>query len=142
MTGVRLGSSNVKGLGIYAAGEWRDGGFYRDGWRATAIDYQLFGRPFQLRVDASGGRIGGGWSTELRHPFFTDVQRIAWRAAVGSSLDYFPVRTPGRRRRPSVPLTRSFADIGLVLRVGEPGRLSLFGRVVVARGVEPVDRTS
>ena len=126
VTGVRLGNSNVNGLGIYAAGEWQDGGFYRDGWRANAIDYQLFGRPFQFGVEAERRPIGGDWSGELRHPFFTDVQRIAWRAAIGSSLDAFPFIRPDGLD-PSVSLTRSFADVGFVFRVGEPGRLSLFG---------------
>jgi hypothetical protein len=126
VTGVRLGNSNINGLGIYADGEWQDGGFYRDGWRATAIDYQLFGRPFQLGAEIERRPIGGDWSGELRHPFFTDVQRIAWRAAIGSSLDAFPFLRPDSLD-PSVSLTRSFADIGFVVRVGEPGRLSLFG---------------
>jgi hypothetical protein len=126
LTSLRLGSSNVQGLGIYAAGTWRDGGFYRDSWRATATDYQLFGRPLQLEVDAERRHLGGGWSSELRHPFFTDVQRIAWRASVGSSLDYFPFAREGFVR-PSVPLTRKYGDVGFVMRVGEPGRLSLFG---------------
>ncbi len=126
VSGLRLGSSNVEGLGIYAAGEWRDGEFYRDAWHATAIDYQLLGKPFQLAVDAERRPIGGSWSTELRHPFFTDVQRIAWRASFGSSRVYFPFERASASS-PSVPLTRSFGDIGMVLRVGEPGRLSLFG---------------
>jgi hypothetical protein len=123
---LRLGSSNLEGLGIYAAGEWRDGDFYRDAWRATAIDYQLFGLPFQLGLDAERRPLGSTWSGELRHPFFTDVQRIAWRASVGSSRVFFPFARADAAR-PSVPMTRSFGDIGLVLRVGEPGRLSLFG---------------
>ena len=100
VTGVRLGSSNINGMGIYAAGEWQDGGFYRDGWRATAIDYQLLGRPFQLGAEVERRPIGGDWSTELRHPFFTDVQRIAWRAAIGSSLDCLPVHHAPARTRP------------------------------------------
>ena len=93
VSALRLGSSNVEGMGIYAAGEWRDGDFYRDSWRGTTIAYQLLGRPLQLAVDAQRRQLGGGWSTELRHPFLTDVQRIAWRAAIGSSRDYFPVGT-------------------------------------------------
>jgi hypothetical protein len=126
VTSLRLGSSNLEGLGIYAAGEWRDGAFYRDGWRASVIDYQLAGRPIQLAVDGERRPIGGGWSTEIRHAFLTDVQRIAWRAAVGSSRDFFPFARPDGPT-PSLPLTRSFGDIGVMLRVGEPGRLSLFG---------------
>jgi hypothetical protein len=126
LNALKLGSSNVDGLGIYAAGGWRDGDFFRDAWQATMTDYQAFGRPFQFSLDAERRPIGGGWSTEVRHPFFTDVQRIAWRATVGSSRDYFSFMRVNAAR-PSVPLTRSFGDIGLIIRVGEPGRLSLFG---------------
>ena len=126
ISGLRLGSSNVEGLGIYAAGEWRDGDFYRDSWRGSATDYQLFGRPIQLAVDGERRQLGGGWSSELRHPFLTDVQRIAWRVIAGASRDYFPFTRPGSEE-PSVPLTRRFTDVGAVLRIGEPGRLSLFG---------------
>jgi hypothetical protein len=126
ISALRLGSSNVEGLGIYAAGEWRDGDFYRDAWRGSAIDYQLLGRPIQLAIDGERRQLGGGWSSELRHPFLTDVQRIAWRAVVGSSRDYFPFTRP-RSAEPSVPLTRKWGDVGMVLRIGEPGRLSLFG---------------
>jgi len=139
VTGVRVGSSNVQGAGIYAAGEWRDGGFYRDGWRAAAIDYQLLGRPYQLGVDAERRPLGGSWSTELRHAFLTDVQRIAWRVTAGSSVDYFPFVTPGRRLSPSVPLERAFGDIGVVMRVGEPGRLSLFGLSLSREELDPSD---
>jgi len=126
LTALALGSSNVNGLGIFAAGGWRDGGFYRDSWRAIVADYQLFGRPLQLQVEGERRHLGSGWSSELRHPFLTDVQRVAWRAAIGSSADYFPFQRPGFAR-PSVALTRKYGDIGFVLRVGEPGRLSLFG---------------
>jgi hypothetical protein len=54
------------------------------------------------------------------------VQRIAWRAAIGSSRVYFPFRRPDLGD-PSVPFTREYGDVGVLLRVGEPGRLSLFG---------------
>ncbi len=55
--------------------------------------------PFSSAAEVERRPIGGDWSTELRHPFFTDVQRIAWRAAIGSSLDCLPVHAP-RRPRP------------------------------------------
>jgi hypothetical protein len=54
------------------------------------------------------------------------VQRIAWRVTVGSSRDFFPFVRPDAST-PSLPLSRSFGDIGGVLRVGATGRLSLFG---------------
>ena len=126
VTGVRSGSSNVNGLGIYAAGLWRDGGPYRDGWGISATDYQFLGRPLQLALAATRRRLGSVWATELRHPFYTDLQRIAWRGAIGATNDYFTFTQPDVEN-PSVPTRRSFADVGLVLRVGEPGRLSLFG---------------
>ena len=139
VTVARIGNSNVRGMGIFVAGEWRDGGFYRDGWRAALRHYQLFGRPLQLTVLTDRRDLGSGWSAELRHPFLTDLQRIAWRAAGGASHDYFPFGNPSAGN-PSVPFTRSFADAGAILRIGEPGRLSLFGASISHEESKPLGR--
>ena len=136
VTVARIGNSNVRGMGIFVAGEWRDGGFYRDGWRTAITHYQLFGRPLQLTLLTDRRDLGSGWSTELRHPFLTDLQRIAWRAAAGASHDYFSFRNP-LTGNPSVPFNRSFADVGVILRIGEPGRLSLFGASISREESKP-----
>ena len=117
VTGVRLGSSNMQGLGIYAAGEWRDGGFYRDGWRATAIDYQLLGRPFQLRCRwrAPAASVAAGRPSSATHSSPTCSASRGVRRRVEPRV--LPVLTPGRAVARRCRSTRSFGDIGVVFRV-------------------------
>ncbi len=126
VSALKLGSANVHGRGMYAIGEWRQGGAYRDVWGARLTDYQLFGRSYQLGLRGYRRRVGGEWAGDLSRPFITDLQRTAWRVMGGESHDYVvigrPVGLPA-----SVPVRRVYANVGGVLRVGEPGRLSLFG---------------
>jgi hypothetical protein len=126
LTALKLGSANVSGQGIYAAGEWRQGFFYRDGFSARVTHYQAFGRPYQLTISGARRDLGSDWMTELMHPFFSDVQRTAWRAAAGTDHQYVPFARPGQVSA-AVGVNRSYSDIGGIVRVGEPGRLSLFG---------------
>jgi hypothetical protein len=125
-TALRLGSSNVSGQGLYAMGEWREGDFYRDAWNAKVTDYQVMGRPYQLSVAGARRHYGGAWVTELTNPFFSDVQRGAWRATAGGQHSYSAFSRPDAPS-PAVSVRRSFVDVGGIFRVGEAGRLSLFG---------------
>lgn len=123
---VRLGEGNLLGEGIFVSGEWRDGGAYRDEFAGRVADYQLFGRPYHAEVLAARTERGSRWYTELSHPFFTDLQRTAWRVAGGAEGDYFRfVREAGDR--PALRAERRFAEVSGLIRIGVPGRLSLFG---------------
>ena len=59
-------------------------------------------------------------------PFYTDLQRIAWRAQAGMSNGYVEMRIPNGER-PAVNLQRNYFDIGGLARIGPPGRLGLVG---------------
>ena len=138
---ARLGEGNLFGSGTYLAAGWRDGLFYRDGYSVRFHDYQLAGRPYELVAAAERRPLGSDWEFELRHPFFTDLQRIAWRATVGRLDDYYGFVRPGVGA-PTVRTEREWADIGGIIRIGRPGRLSLFGASVSREegehGVSPV----
>ena len=126
LTVLKLGSANLAGQAIYALGEWRKGFFYRDLWGMRFTDYQFAGRPYQLNVSGTRRPIGGEWDAEFSHPFLTDLQRIAWRMSGGESSTYVRyLRKEGRS--PALKLERSFVDVGGIVRIGVPGRLSLFG---------------
>jgi len=143
LSGFKLGNANVMGDGVAAEVRWRSEGFYRDEFAARVTDYQLLGRPYQLSVGGERRRIGSQWQTDLSHPFLTDLQRIAWRATAGSATDFVQFRRPDQagapivadaRLRagrdgtlPSLGVTRSHWDAGGIVRIGAPGRLSLFG---------------
>lgn len=143
LSGFKLGNQNVMGDGVAAEVRWRSEEFYRDEFAARVTDYQLLGRPYQLSVGGERRRLGSQWQSELSHPFLTDLQRIAWRATGGSATDFVEFRradgqgaVPGADARlrvdrdgslPSLAVTRSHWDAGGIVRIGAPGRLSLFG---------------
>jgi hypothetical protein len=123
---LRLGEDNLLGEAVHVSGEWRAGRFGRDGFTARVMDYQLLGRPYHLDVQTRRDPLGSFWQTSLAHPYFTDLQRVAWRVTGGGAHDILQLRQPGADEL-AIGTQRSFVDVGGILRVGVPGRLSLFG---------------
>ena len=126
---LRFGEGNLFGSGTYLAGSWREGLFYRDELALRFRDHQFAGRPYELEAFVARRSLGSDWQFEMRHPFYTDLQRVAWRADVGRIENYFGFLRPGEGE-PTVRTTREWADIGGLIRIGRPGRLSLFGASV------------
>lgn len=126
ITGLKLGEGNLLGSGTYVAAQWRDG-TSRDTYAFQGTDYQFLGRPYVLSASiARRDHDMADWSTDLSHPFFTDQQRFAWRASAGGIRELFEFRRPHEERIPFA-FERKFIDLGAVVRIGLPGRLSLFG---------------
>lgn len=123
---LRLGDANVAGEGIYIAGDWREGGAFRDGFGGRFVDNQLFGRPYTLVADAHQNPLGDDWQVDALHPFYTDIQRIAWRARSGGSDDYIQFVNDINSAH-ALRVSRNYFDAGGIVRIGPPGRLSLFG---------------
>jgi hypothetical protein len=134
---LKLGNSNIAGTSSYLAGSWHDGDpGYRDAFGLQFQHSQILGRPYTFDLEAERRSLGDRYQVESSHPFFTDLQRIAWRVRSGSSVDYitFPSMSTGDTSTfPPVPIdhalfvTRRFFDIGGVVRIGPPGRLTLLG---------------
>jgi hypothetical protein len=136
VTGLSLGSANLDGAGIYAVASWRDGGGFRDAFGGKIVDYQLFGRPIVWSAVANRAELGGEWHTELTRPFYTDYQHAAWIGSLGSSREYFGlVRMPGAWT--NVIVDRMYSDVGGVFRVGNPGRLGLYGASISHEDANP-----
>ncbi|HJR62908.1 MAG TPA: hypothetical protein VJ803_04355 [Gemmatimonadaceae bacterium] len=126
ISGLELGEGNFLGSATYVAGGWRDG-LERDTFEGRIIDYQFLGRPFILDVLAARRDIGFHTFTfELGHPFLTDFQRAAWRVHLGDRNDVFDFFR-GEDEPVQLALRRKYVDVGGIVRVGVPGRLSLFG---------------
>jgi hypothetical protein len=123
---ARLGNSNLEGTTTYLAGSWRDGEGYRDAFGVRYGHEQVFGRPYSVDVELERMSLGDRWLVETAHPFYTDIQRIAWRMRTGSSAEYTEFPTDSGLGR-SLPVQRKFFDIGGVTRIGPPGRLTLLG---------------
>lgn len=125
-TVIRFGDGNVAGRGVYATGLWREGFAYRDGYGARVSGYQLLGRPYQFNAEYLRRPIGQRQTADFGHPFLTDLQRVAWRASVGSVDQQFAFTRDGVDAS-SLIASREYWDVGGVVRIGAPGRLSLFG---------------
>src|SRR5690606_38255100 len=81
-----------------------------------------------LALLAERGDIGERrWLAQISRPFLIDEQRRAWRATARESREVFPFMRGARDAPVELGISRRFVDVGGVLRLGPPGRLSLFG---------------
>jgi hypothetical protein len=123
---LRVGDANLNGEGIYFAGDWRSGKPFRNGYGGRFVDNQLFGRPYIFEANGHITPLGSDWSLDATHPFYTDIQRIAWRARAGANDDYVQYENDINSSH-AIRLQRNYFDVGGIVRLGPPGRLSLFG---------------
>ena len=126
MRGMRLGEGNLMGEGIHASAEWRAGTFGRDSYGVRFIDYQVGNQPYQFGLDARRDQLGGFWVVNMSHPFFTDLQRAGWSAGGGERREYVRF-TRDEGDDVAIIAERAYGQVGGIVRVGPPGRLSLFG---------------
>lgn len=124
---LKLGSSNVGGEAVLLEAQWQHSdGPYRDGYGGRFVDYQFAGRPYELSFSGIRRALGYEYTGIASHAFLTDLQRVAWRTAVGRRAEYVTFLRPDVDA-PASYVERKFVDVGGIVRLGEPGRLSLFG---------------
>jgi len=121
-----LGNANLAGQGVFLSGAWRDGSDLRDAFTLRLEDHQFLGKPWVFSSEFERATLGGSYRVEGTQPFLTDLQRVAWRVRTGMSKGYVELRMPGEDT-PTLATERKYFDIGGIIRVGPPGRLSLFG---------------
>ena len=126
LKGLRIGENNLGGNAVFAAVEWRDGRAYHDVLGAEFTDYQFAGGRQIFRLSGTRFEHGQELRAEVVRPYFTDLQRFAWIGSVGGTRDYTELMRPQQERN-AVNVTRQFADIGGLVRVGPVGRLKLLG---------------
>ena len=121
-----LGNANLAGQGVFVAGSWRTGDGLRDAVSGRVVDNQFLGHPWVFGAEAERATLGGSWRVEGTQPFLTDLQRVAWRVRTGMKKENYELRMPNRQI-PTLVSERAYFDVGGMVRVGPPGRLSLFG---------------
>ncbi|MGH7669936.1 MAG: hypothetical protein ACRENQ_10645, partial [Gemmatimonadaceae bacterium] len=126
LSGVRLGDANAGGEATYLAGAWWRENALRDGYSFRATDYQFLGQPNEATLSVARAPLGGEYHLDVQHPFLTDLQRVAWRVQRGQADDYVRFADDtGAIHADRV--SREYADIGGLVRIGPPGRLALVG---------------
>ncbi len=134
--GLKLGSSNLSGLGILTTASWRHQPAFDDRLELRVSDYQFAGRPNVLNLSITREPLGRDDRAELTLPFRTDVQRFAWRTLLGESRGHAPFvqRDSGRL---ILGYAREYAEAGGIVRLGSPGKLSLLGLSFTSERVYP-----
>ena len=124
--GVRVGSSNLAGVGITTSFAWKHERAFADYVQGRVMDHQFAGRHYVLDLETTRHALGLDDHAQLLLPFRTDLQRFAWRIIGGRSRGHaqFEARDTGRV---ALGFERSYFESGAILRVGPPGRLGLLG---------------
>ncbi|HUF30233.1 MAG TPA: hypothetical protein VMM77_06170 [Gemmatimonadaceae bacterium] len=126
-TAVGLGERNAGGTGTAIIARWQnlEG---RDGYGLALTDHQFLGLPYELELAAERGDMGERrWLVQMARPFLIEEQRRAWRVTATESDEVFPFVRLASEVPVMLSLSRRFIDAGGVIRLGPPGRLSLFG---------------
>jgi hypothetical protein len=139
ISGILFGNANLGGQGVYASGSWRTGDGFRDGYSGRLIDHQFLGKALVAGAEGVRNPVGGSWRMYAGRPFFTDLQRVAWRARIGESSGLMELRRQDGTR-PDVELRRRYFELGAIGRVGVPGRLGLFGVSLTGDDEDPGTR--
>jgi hypothetical protein len=133
---VNLGTMNLLGAGLHVEGKWEEGRTYRDGFGGKIAHHQLLGRPYSVILDAERRPIGEHFTGSVLHPFYTDLQQIAWHAGYSTTKDVARLRRPDRTELLQ-PMDRWMWNVGGVVRFGPPHKLWLIGGMVLGERVVP-----
>jgi hypothetical protein len=139
VTSLKYGNSNVLGTGQYMAASWEQGDAYRDGFGARYVNYAAFSSPERLTLDAARDPVGSHALVSLEHPFYTNLQHVAWHTGISYTNSY-----PGFDRIGDDPLSLGkhyfLADAGAVSRVDIGTRRLFLGGVLTHERMSTHDR--
>ena len=131
-----LGTMNFLGAGMHVETRWEEGRTYRDGFGGKIAHRQLLGRPYAIVLEGARRPIGEHFAAGLHHPFYTDLQRIAWHVGYSMSKDVARLRRPNRTELLQ-PVDRAMWNVGGVLRFGPPHKLGLVGGTILGERIVP-----
>lgn len=136
ISGVKYGSSNLGGEGLYAAGEWREGFAYRDGFGVRFVNHHAFGQPNRFTLVLERSPLNAHVGLALERPLLTVHQRLAWHASASDGSEYTGFV---RRDGPSLALAvdQSRLDLGSTFRIGGERRRLFAGPVFSHQRVDP-----
>jgi hypothetical protein len=117
-------------------GRWERHKERRQGYGGKIAHPQLLGRPYAFVIDGMRRTLGENLVVTLSHPFYTDLQRIAWHSGYSVLRDHVPLRRPDHSALLQ-PVDRWMWNVGGVIRFGPPRRLVLIGGMLLGERVEP-----
>jgi hypothetical protein len=133
---LNIGTMNFLGNGLHVEGRWEQYRERRQGFGGKIAHPQLFGRPYAIVAEGMRRTLGEHYSLTAAHPFYTDLQRIAWHTGISVAKDFVGLRRQDDRELVQ-PVDRSMWNVGGVLRLGPPRRLVLVGGMLLGERVVP-----
>ena len=133
---VNLGTVNFAGSGMHVEGRWERHKARRQGFGGKIAHPQVLGRPYAFVIDGMRRTLGETFLVTLSHPFYTDLQRIAWHSGYSVVRDHVPLRRPDDSALLQ-PVDRWMWNVGGVIRFGPPRRLVLIGGMLLGERVAP-----
>jgi len=118
LAGLKYGSANFRGEGMFGSLEWRRGFAYREGVTARYVNYHLFGNPDRLTVRLDRAPLSSDYFVALERPFLTSHQSVAWHVGYRDADRYTSFV---RYNDPPLALAvgRTRFDLGGVVRLGD-----------------------
>ena len=136
VSGVKYGSSNINGEGMYAAGEWREGFAYRDGFSLDFINHHAFDHPNRFALSLERSPLNSQVAMSLERPLVTAHQRSAWHARASDGSEYATfVRPTGVAL--ALPVDHTRLDFGGAFRLGGEERRVFAGVLGSHQRVDP-----
>ena len=136
LAGLKYGSANIRGEGMFGSLEWRRGFAYREGVAARYVNYHVFGNPDRLTVRLDRAPLSSDYSVALERPFLTSHQSVAWHVGYRDADRYTPfVRYDAPPLALAVGRTRF--DLGGVIRLGRLGDGFFAGPFITYERIEP-----
>jgi hypothetical protein len=129
-----LGTMNFMGTGMHVEGRWETARAQRQGFGGRIAHPQLLGRPYSLILDGFRRPIGEYYLVSMQHPFYTDLQRIAWHAGYATSKGFAFLRREDRTQIIQ-PVDRASWNVGGVVRFGPPRKLGIVGGMIIGERV-------
>ena len=133
---ANIGTMNFIGAGMHVEGRWERQRGLRTGVGGKVVHRQLLGHPYTFAAEGMRRSLGENYSVSLSHPFYTDLQRIAWHSGYSILKDYVRLRRPDRSQLLQ-PVDRAMWNVGGVIRIGPPRRLVLVGGMVLGERIVP-----
>jgi hypothetical protein len=133
---ISLGNENLGGTGLRVVGRMQRGRAYRTAIGTQIEQDALFGHPFRLIVDADRYQVGHRVGAEIEHPFYTNLQWIAWHVGFVTRDDHFSVERPARDPL-ALPVSDKSWEVSSLVRLFGTRTVALLGAAASGRRVDP-----
>jgi hypothetical protein len=138
LSNVKYGNSNIGGTGLLAAGQWRNGGDYRDGITFTMRQFGFLDQPVVAEATEDREPLGGSFSADVTRPFLSDLEHIAWYMGGTHENAYRSFIRPAAASF-VLPVARDVWSTGAVARFSWRSLGLMFGPVATYENARPGD---